>query len=335
MDNHGGNFSDLLDREFLTAKNISVASGYTSLDIINKYNQNFIDVAKTGGTARLLLGMAFYEGLSKKKLSAINSLNEELIGLNSQSGVYVCNGRRFHGKVYHFNDGNNSRFYVGSSNFSMSGLKRNIECTMPIEIDRQKELLNSFLDDLYSPEYSIKVNNADIPIIGKGQKLISGQIADRWEALTKYDLKSLKIREKEDFTISLSELAEKEKSNLNVYFGKGRLNRTTGKISPRPWYEIEIIPRQSVRNSDFYPKGDFLAFTDDGLIIPMRTQGDNYKNLRSKSSLQIFGKWLKGKLEKKECLEKYKPITSETLEEYGNSELIFRKISDGKYFMSF
>jgi len=77
--------------------------------------------------------------------------------------------------------------------------------------------------------------------------------------------------------------------NLNVYFGKGRLNSTTGITKPRPWYEIELIASNDLNSLPNYPKGDFLAYTDDGLIIPMRTQGDYFKNIRSRNSLQIFG----------------------------------------------
>ncbi len=60
-----------------------------------------------------------------------------------------------------------------------------------------------------------------------------------------------------------------------------------------------------------------------------------FKNIRSKQSLQIFGIWLKGKLERSGALNKYEPVTFDTLEEYGNSKLDFYKIEEGKYFMKF
>ena len=126
-----------------------------------------------------------------------------------------------------------------------------------------------------------------------------------------------------------------EKSNLNVYFGKGRLNTKTGLVKPRPWYEIELIASKDLNSQPFYPKGDFLAYTDDGYIIPMRTQGDYYKNIRSKQSLQIFGIWLKGKLERSGALKKYEPVTMDTLEEYGSDKLVFYKLDENKYYMKF
>mgnify|MGYP000031961112 CR=1 FL=1 len=123
--------------------------------------------------------------------------------------------------------------------------------------------------------------------------------------------------------------------NLNVYFGKGRLNSTTGITKPRPWYEIELIASNDLNSLPNYPKGDFLAYTDDGLIIPMRTQGDYFKNIRSRNSLQIFGIWLKGKLEKSGVLNRLEPVTLDTLIEYGKTNLIFYKIDEGKYFLEF
>ncbi len=106
-----------------------------------------------------------------------------------------------------------------------------------------------------------------------------------------------------NFELDLSRIADKEKSNLNVYFGKGRWSRSMDRIKPRSWYEVELIADQNIRESPLYPKGNFYLFTDDNLVIPMRTQGDYFQNIRSKNSLQIFGKWIKGKLERAGCLK--------------------------------
>lgn len=334
VSNFGGNFRSVLDEEFTNANNVTIASGYASLDLINDFEPSFVRIAENGGISRLLLGMAFYEGLSQKKLDAVTSLNEKLNDINIDSGVYVTNGRRYHGKVYQFDNDDTSNIYVGSSNFSSSGTKGNIECTVPILNDVQKNSLESFLRELYSDTYSIKIDRAEITVPGK-KKIIVRSIENYWNSLQRYDPSSISKETLPKFTFPLSRVAEKEKSNLNVYFGKGRWNRATNKIIPRPWYEIELIASNDLNSQLYYPKGDFLAYTDDGYIIPMRTQGDYYKNIRSKQSLQIFGLWLKGKLERSGCLEKYQPVTFETLEEYGNDELIFYKIEEGKYFLGF
>ncbi len=55
-----------------------------------------------------------------------------------------------------------SNLYVGSSNFSASGTKGNKECTVPILDNEQKTDLVTFLNDLYSPGYSITIDKAEI-----------------------------------------------------------------------------------------------------------------------------------------------------------------------------
>ena len=66
----------------------------------------------------------------KKKYDFLVNLNSILKSHNSISGVFVANGRRYHGKIYCFEQEHESNIYVGSSNFSTSGIKANIECTI-------------------------------------------------------------------------------------------------------------------------------------------------------------------------------------------------------------
>ncbi|MEX1014786.1 MAG: restriction endonuclease PLD domain-containing protein, partial [Candidatus Paceibacterota bacterium] len=120
---YGGDFRNLLNEEFANSKNVTIAAGYASLDVIHAFEKSFIKIAENGGISRLLLGMAFYEGLSQKKLDSVSKLNTSLKKINDQSGVYVTNGRRYHGKVYQFDYDGLSNIYVGSSNFSSSGTK--------------------------------------------------------------------------------------------------------------------------------------------------------------------------------------------------------------------
>ncbi len=331
---YGGNFKDVLEKEFSLAKNVVVASGYASLDVIEAFRQNFLSIAERGGSSQLLLGMAFYEGLSQKKLDAVTSLNNELRVLSKTSGVYVTNGRRYHGKVYYFDRDDSEHVYVGSSNFSSSGTSGNIECTIPVLIESQRKQLIDFLTDLCSPFYSLTIDKVEITVPGK-KNIILNKVQNQWDSIKSYDPSSIDFSTLPKFIFPLERVASMSKSNLNVYFGKGRLNTSTGKILPRPWYEIELIASNELNSSMNYPKGRFTAYTDDGFIIPMKTQGDNYKNIRSVDSLQIFGIWLKGKLERKGVLKRYQPVTLDTLREYGSSDLIFYKIKDDEYFLKF
>jgi hypothetical protein len=332
--NFGGNFKSILTQEFKTSKNIVVASGYASADILQEFKNDFIKIAKNGGSAKLLIGMAFYEGLSQTNLDILNSLCTDLNKLSKKSGVYVTYTRKYHGKVYYFNTGKKDNIFVGSSNFSSSGTSGNIECTVSINDTSTKTKVKNFLSYLLSKENSVSILKADIIVPGskKYKEKVSLVTLDN---LKHYDPTSIDISKLPKFLYSLDRVAEKEKSSLNVYFGKGRLNSKTGKVKPRPWYEIELIATVALSSNPLYPKGDFDAYTDDGYIIPMRTQGDYYKNIRSKKSLQIFGMWLKGKLQKAGSLIPLTPVTKDTLINYGNDTLTFAKIAEGKYYMKF
>lgn len=334
LNDHGGNFRDVLNKEFARSNHVAIASGYASLDVMESFKDNFISIAKNGGDSKLLLGMAFYEGLSEKKLNMANALNEELRGYSDKSGVFVTNGRRYHGKVYRFERNEKKSLYVGSSNFSASGTKGNIECTIPVIENSQKLLVKNFLDDLYSENFSIGIHRAEISIPNK-RKSILNKVERLWNGLSKHQYDTNNLKTLPSFELELDRNAEKEKSNFNIYFGKGRWSRSTDKVKPRAWYEVELIAEKRVREHRDYPVGDFNAFTDDGLVIPMRTQGDYHKNIRSKNSLQIFGIWIKGKLEKSGALKKYEPVTLDTLREYGNNRITFYKINNKNYYLKF
>lgn len=331
LDNqYGGKFKNVLDDRLTTAKSIRIASGYMSLQTISAYKNTLLSIAQhNNGNVQLMLGMAFYEGLSIKQNEACLELHH-LLSRYPNSGVYVTYGRRYHGKIYEIFNENKKNIFVGSSNFSPSGLSGNIECTVEVIDDRQKQKVSSFLSHLFS-DYSKTIDKVSINTGSK--KIVKNSIENIYKNLSKhtknidYSLPHLDI--------DLTRVAEKSQSNLNVYFGKGRENKSTGKILPRPWYEIEIISPNEINSLPEYPKGDFLAYTNDGLIIPMKTQGDHNKNLRSKDSLQIFGLWLKGKLEKTGALNKYEPVTLNTLMEYGNTTLKLLKINEHEYFMIF
>ncbi|MEG4417433.1 AAA family ATPase [Microcoleus sp. LAD1_D5] len=135
--------------------------------------------------------------------------------------------------------------------------------------------------------------------------------------------------------ISLSRVGRQRKSNLNTFFGKGRQNKSTGKVIPRDWYEVELIVDKKTSDNPIYPKGDFIAHTDDGLTFACQTQGANYKNFRSKDDLTILGRWIKGKLEKSGVLKQFEPVTIQTIKAYGRDYIRLYKLSNSEYYLEF
>ncbi|MDP4117163.1 MAG: NgoFVII family restriction endonuclease [Bacteroidota bacterium] len=332
--NLGGNFLENVESEFQSSDSVTIASGYVSLDIIKKFYHNFEKIADEGGQARLLVGMAFYEGLTANKLTLLNNLSAKLENTGTGSGVFVsCNGR-YHGKLYRFGSGENKRYYIGSSNFSRSGLAENIECTAIINDDLIKKKLGKFVDYLFLEENAVSILKADI--IVPGTREYSSKISLKTlDDLSRYDPDTIDKTVLPKLEFPLSRIADKEKSNLNVYFGKGRWSRATGKVLARDWYEVELIANRAITSSLLYPKGDFTAYTDDGFIIPMKTSGDYFKNIRSRGNLSILGQWIKGKLQKSGVLIPLTPVTQDTLDAHGRNTINFYKISDGNYYMEF
>jgi hypothetical protein len=112
------------------------------------------------------------------------------------------------------------------------------------------------------------------------------------------------------------------KSNLNVFFGKGRLVRNTGVLQPRHWYETELMVPTTITQQLGYPQKNtdaavFDVITDDGWEFSCNVNGDDSKNFRSKGDLKILGKWIKGRLENAGVLEVGHLVTPETFNHYG------------------
>lgn len=118
------------------------------------------------------------------------------------------------------------------------------------------------------------------------------------------------------------------KSNLNTYFGAGKIK---GRFSPRNWYEVEIIISKKLENLDKLPQEDeeFTVITDDHFMFKCKRQGDYGKNLRTVGDLRILGKWIKGHMEAEGALKLGEMVTEETLEKFHKSKLVFTPTKSG------
>tara|TARA_Y100000031_G_scaffold149108_1_gene186364 strand:+ start:1135 stop:2157 length:1023 start_codon:yes stop_codon:yes gene_type:complete len=332
---YGGLMLKEVQNGFKKSNNISIASGYVSGDIISQFEEEFYRIAENGGVIKILVGMAFYEGLAGKNLKLLQRIETKLRELKGESGIFVCYSRKFHGKIYSFNNNDEEKsLYVGSSNFSRSGLSGNLECTTKIVDLETQDKVKNYLNYLFSTENAISILKADVTSFGSKEYLerISLETLDDLET---YEPSTIDTSNLAKLEYPLSRVVTSEKSSLNVYFGKGRLARSTGKITPRPWYEVELIAPRAINSDPNYPQGDFIAYTDDGYVMHMKTSGDHYKNIRSKRNLKILGQWIKGKLQKAGALIPLTPVTQDTLDKYGNDTINFYKIKAGEYYMEF
>ncbi|MEG0161869.1 MAG: NgoFVII family restriction endonuclease, partial [Aurantimicrobium sp.] len=121
------------------------------------------------------------------------------------------------------------------------------------------------------------------------------------------------------------------KSNLNIYFGKGRLQK--GHAIPRPWYEVELIIGVETTRQTGYPQAgtedaEFEVITDDGWRFPCQIQGQNSKNFRSRDDLKTLGKWIKERLQNSGSLVVGEPVTEQSLLHYGRNSITFTKMDE-------
>lgn len=306
---------------------IIIASGYISNDAmveINKIVENNTDKIKE---LSIFIGMHYIEGFTKQQYYSCVKLNELLISKNV-GGIYVSPTMKFHGKIYSFvsEEGIHTSL-IGSANLSsfIQNLERTYE-TMLIAKD------DKLAKDIYDKNQKIfdKLGvRIDIAKAIQEEDFIKSRIdLSSFDNVSKIDQTEVsKILDQDSEYCFEVEVKTEEKSNLNAFFGKGRVNKRGFEV-PRPWYEVEIVVSNRVTTLPGYPKDKaFKVVTMDGWVFECKTQGDYSKNLRSTVSLSILGKWLKGHLEMSGYLKTGEMVTDQVLSDYGRNHLTLRSTS--------
>ena len=330
---HGGDFHSEIRSNLSRAKLLDIASGYVSEDILSEFEETFSNIISRQGRVRILVGMAFYVGIAARTLSQLRKIDDMLCTEKNGSGIYVATGRRFHGKIYQVGTTpSSSQYYVGSSNFSRSGLMGNLECTLKIKDTETQGEIASYLKYLFNPKNAAAIKKTVLVTPGS-EEYLRRVTTQNLKDLKRYDVKTIQVNPRNGFVFPLGRLSEK--SGLNVYFGKGRENKSSGVVSPRKWYEVELIAPAELIRSPYYPKGDFTAYTDDGYVLHLYTGGDNLKNIRSRPTLTLLGEWIKSKLQNTKALELLDPVNEDTYQRYGTDKIEFFQLRPKEYYMSF
>lgn len=313
-------FYDLLARTHL----LRIGVGYITQDSLAELLQVVNKNRKPN--VELVIGMHHFQGFEKPQLLAAQKLHTFLTQ-EKMGGVFVSTGFPYHGKAYSFSDASGKVFagIVGSNNLSsiVQSTSRVYESAVCIEGEPALGDLDRFLQDLI--KVCPSVEGLDTRIVQNSAPLHNIQEAEQVAniQLAHY----INIATGAHFKIPLkADPLKHGKSNLNVYFGKGRVNPRTGIEIPRPWYEVEIIVPKDVTDKPSYPDpsvngGVFTVITDDGWKFNCKVSGDYSKNLRSEGSLSILGRWIKGRLENEGLLTPGEMITDSMLQKYGRNTL--------------
>ena len=313
------------------ATNLNIATGFVTNDSIAALKQ-VVEYRKGELKLSLFVGMDYLGGFTKSQYNAIKDLSG-FLAQNNIGNIYLSLQALYHGKMYAFMQEKTClASFVGSSNLgSFVGTSQNLIEADVLFLDKEGEEVNNYINQITA---TLGTEFKDIPLINNFKEvdteLLKGYTYVR--KLTTLELqKEIQSITKEYVDIPLKTEA---KSNLNTYFGAGKIR---GRYSPRGWYEVENIIGQNLNGATMIPdrsQGPFTVITEDGYEFECSRQGDYSKNFRSEKDLKILGRWIKGQMENCGALEVGTPVTEETLKKFGKNHLRLQKTNTGKFIMS-
>lgn len=327
---HTKSISSMYNRLVDSATDFNIATGYITNDSIAALKQ-IVEFRDGGLNLSLFIGMNYLEGFTKPQYNAVKELDCYL-SRNDVGHVYLSSQALFHGKMYSFMQGKSClASFVGSSNLgSFVGTSQNyIEADLLLKNEDGLQI-NSYISQITS---SLGTEFREITI--DKFREVESELLKGYSYVKKLSKEQLQKELKETTGRYVDiPLKTEAKSNLNTYFGKGKIK---GKYSPRGWYEVEIILGKNLPGVDLLPnkdEGSFEVITSDGYSFDCSRQGDYSKNLRSDYDLKILGRWIKGQMENCGALEIGTPVTEETLRKFGKSHLRMELTKSGKYLLS-
>ena len=307
-----------------TADQFNIATGYISnesiveLERLVNYRQNSLSV-------NLLIGMNYLDRFTRLQYDALKRLSQKFLEEHT-GNIYVSKEVRYHGKMYSFvKNGVCAAAFIGSSNLgSFIGTSSDLVESDLIVNGNDAALFDNRIRDIIT---SLGTNFSDIPEVTDFQKAEFTLLNDHSFVRKLTPERVREIEAKQLATSIEIPLKTEPKSNLNAYFGAGKIK---GRYSPRNWYEVELIINKGIPNYDLLPERDvvFTVVTDDGYEFECQRQGDYGKNFRTLNDLKILGKWIKGHMEAEGALKLGEVVSTETLSKFGKTKLLLTKTAE-------
>jgi hypothetical protein len=324
----GSTFADKFFDAMVDAKQLDIAVGYITADSLIELQKivEFNNIQRLN----LIIGMHYLEKFTKPEYRAAMTLNS-FLKENDCGCVKLVTPFKYHGKIYTYS--NNDKpvsGIIGSNNLSsiIDSNARTYEASVYIQEPDAVKNMYSFVSEL-SLKAADDIDTLDIKEFKEGNPLLEGH--EHVEKIIASELEHVKDKliPNVSFDIPIKGDESCPKSNLNVYFGEGRVS-PNGIIKPRHWYEVELIVSKTITSMQGYPQKDtkeavFDVVTDDGWKFKCKISGTNSKNFRSENDLKILGKWIKGRLENEGVLKIGESVTHQMLMEYGRDNLTFTK----------
>lgn len=334
----GRTFADAFYDLLPGTESLDIAVGYITSDSLIEL-ERLTDLNNIRNV-NLTIGMHYLDRFTHTQYTAALRLNHFLTE-SGRGQVRLVTPFRYHGKLYSYSDHQGAKAgIIGSNNLGsiVEGGSRIYESAVLLNDRTSAKEMKAFIDVLVS-EATDNIANLDIQQFNTTNTLLeehenvqrvpAQQLAECMSSLTSTC-----------FEIPIKGYEVSPQSNLNVFFGKGRVGHN-GLVKPRHWYEVELIVPKTVATQAGYPKSrtaeaEFQVITDDGWTFRCKISGDYNKNFRSEGDLKILGKWLKGRLENAGVLSVGSPVTNDTLRQYGRSSFTLTKTTTpGLWYLDF
>lgn len=327
---HAKSINDYTSKYFEIATQLNIVTGFISNESIAELRR-LIEYRGRSLNLSLFIGMNYIDGFTKLQYDAVKELGTNLLA-NGIGNVYVSPKALFHGKMYSFmKNGQCLGAFVGSSNLgSFIGTSQN--------------LIES--DIFFEADYGMKIHNRIIEITNiLGESILDAKPIEKFKEPTAALLDGFEYVEKLNsdetarYLLKASQnvvkipLKTEEKSNLNAYFGAGKVK---GRFSRRDYYEVEIIISNKIPNRSILPSkddGNFTVVTNDGYKFECVRQGDYGKNFRSAHDLKILGRWIKGQMENCGALKLGEKVTEDTLKKFGKTTMVLTQSIDEDFWI--
>lgn len=328
-------FADMFYSLIPAATRLDIAVGYVTAESLAELKQTI--VYNTNVTVlNLIIGMHYLDKFTKLQYNAAVALNDYLLSEN-RGEVRLVTPFRFHGKLYSYSNTEGAfAGIIGSNNLGsiIDSRTRTYEASALLSERQQAIKLREFIDKL-SVDATDNIADCTITEFERHNTLLEDhENVERVSPAEKADVLSSMTATRFEIPLVKNGVVP-QKSNLNVFFGKGRLVTATGVVQPRHWYEAELIVPTSISHLPGYPIGGtpeatFDVVTDDNWRFECKISDDVHgsnKNFRSSNDLKILGKWIKGRLENSGALEVGQPVTADTLARYGRDSFTLVKTS--------
>lgn len=343
---------DAINNAMSTADEINIAVGYVSVDSLDRLDKLLRKYSIKN--INLVIGM-YATGIPESIYNRVIEIQKGW-SKNNIGSIYLVNNMAYHGKTYVFKrEGFPIQAIVGSANLSVlspaSTTLRQYEVAELIDDILICEELDKHIEEVIRTSTSAVPDLSKFGIVREKIKGLSNieNIVDITESEQN---QYIERKEKLQFRIPIKAPQYKDrfkgkyaKSNINVCYGKGRLNKTNGKITRRNWYEAQITVSNEITKMNGYPKKDpFYIVTDDGYKFLAHSSADNGKQLTAymkSGNDRIFGKWIKGRLVTAGYVKPFDDvnndklgegiITAEMLEKAHMSTMILTKTNTQEY----